>query len=393
MTRILWLGDSAETGFGQVTREIGQRLLKLGHDVHFFNVNVDGEPTPIANRTWDLNRLSPEQMTAVLEGHYRDKWQPEIVILLADYLAAAQKVAGFGDGLREAFYRLPVLHYVPVEGRDIPNHWSEFWRYVAPVAMSQFGAQEIERVTGRRPPVIYHGVDTHTFHPATVATPLKLPTGKIRSKREAKIDLGLNPDHIYLFRADRHMPRKRYNAMLRALTPLLGSRTDIDLVIHCRPHDQGGNLEDAIRKLPTWARPHVMLTKGHDTWRGLSPEKLVQLYNAADIYINSGAEGFGLCIAESIACGTPAVGIDYSAVPEVIGPAGMTYPIAYEYDNEYDHLWAAPDEGALAATVCHLIDNPDIRMAMGAKGPAHVREHFNWDTAARQFHELVRGMV
>ena len=390
MTRIAFLGDSAETGFGMVTREIGERLLKLGDDVRFYNVNVDGLPSPLSNRTYDLLRLSPVQMAAMLRGTFRDNWQPQVVLILADYLAAVQRVAASGDELRQAFYDLPILHYVPIEGRDLPNSWSEFWRYVMPVAITEFGAAEVERVTGRRPPVVYHGVNTAVFHPATTLHPIVLPNGKITSKAEAKRDIGLAPDNVVLLRTDRHMPRKRYNAMLRALGPLLAERDNVDLIIHCRSVDQGGMLNDSIRKMPRAAQGHVLLTNAHDTWRGLAPEKLAELYNASDIYLSTGAEGFGLTVAEAIACGVPAIGLDYSSLPEVIGPAGLLTPVAYEYDNEYDHRWAAPDEAAFREQVAYLVDHPEERARLGALGPKHVREHFRWDVAARQFHDLVK---
>jgi glycosyltransferase involved in cell wall biosynthesis len=126
---------------------------------------------------------------------------------------------------------------------------------------------------------------------------------------------------------------------------------------------------------------------------GIARDGLCSLYNAADIYLSSSAEGFGLTIAEAIACGVPAIGLDYSAVPEVIGPAGKLVPVGGLYDNEYDHFWAVPDEGAYTAAVEELLTRPTHRTKLGRRGPRHVAEHFRWDAAAADFASLIETAV
>jgi glycosyltransferase involved in cell wall biosynthesis len=82
-----------------------------------------------------------------------------------------------------------------------------------------------------------------------------------------------------------------------------------------------------------------------DLWStvGFVPRSvLVALYNAADLYVSVSAEGFGLTIAEAEACGVATVALDYSAVPEVVGPCGTLVPVDRIYDNEYAHHWALP---------------------------------------------------
>ena len=56
------------------------------------------------------------------------------------------------------------------------------------------------------------------------------------------------------------------------------------------------------------------------------PEKstLVEIYNAADILIAPSLhEGFGITILEAMACGTPVISSNVSAMPEVVGDAGI----------------------------------------------------------------------
>jgi len=263
--------------------------------------------------------------------------------------------------------------------------------------MSEFGADQIERIMGARPPVIYHGVHTDDFWPASRERPLWIKRETrdkaLRSRADCKKFFGANPDSTWILRTDRHMPRKRYSSWLRAIVPVLMRNPDTYAVIHCRSFDQGGNLRDGISKYPEPARKRIILTPFHDAWGGAPRDVLAALYNAADVYASNSAEGFGLTIAEAIACGTPAVGVGYSAVPEVVGPAGIIVPEGGLYDNEYDHFWWAADERAFGNAVEKLIRDPVLRRKLGREGPKHVTSNFTWPAAAAAFAGLIESAV
>jgi len=413
--RLLFVGDAAATGFGTVTADLGRALLDLGEDVRFLSQNTANFviPEPLGSRTFRLNDdARPEHVLAALTGEgMPDKWKPEGIIILGDYFAARWIVVD--QRVREALQAVPSYHYVPVEGVGLPPAWKGLWDIVSPVAMTKFGADQIEEVMGRRPPMVYHGVDQSVFYPVAANRPAavegKRITSKlypvaanrpaavegkrITSKLTAKEHFGIDTKRVMLLRTDRHMPRKRYNAMLRALLPVFERNPEADLVIHCRPHDQGGLLYDSLSKYPIWFRERVFLTNAHNTFQGLSREELNVLYNAADIYVQNSAEGFGLTVAEAIACGVPAVGINYSAVPEVIGPAGLTASVAHLIDNEYDHHWAAEDPDEWGQHVERLIRKPAFRRSLGAAGPRHVAANFSWARAAEQFRDIVSSRL
>lgn len=398
MSRILFLGDLAGTGFGTVTMDLGRALLARGEDVRFLSLNEKpgALPEPFASRTalmgapdgW-LGLADPEQTQARLAGMFtgslfEDGWTPDAGIIIGDVVAL--KLSPVRSLIPEGF---PVFHYCPIEGVGLPPRWAEVWRATRPVAMSEFGAEEIAKLTGSRPPVVYHGVDTHVFRPISAIAPLRLGGAMLRSRDDARRFFGGDPSRTWLLRTDRNMPRKRYNALLRSLFPVFARNDQIDLVIHCLTADQGGDLADELSKYPAWFQARVLLTGFHDRMGGASREVLVALYNAADVYVSNAAEGFGLCIAEALACGTPAVGVGYSAVPEVIGPAGVTVPEGGLVDNEYNHFWWAADEQAFGLAVEDLATHPLRRQHLGQKGPDHIRKNFRWDTAAQQFSELV----
>lgn len=401
--RLLFWGDLAATGFGTVTTDLGKALLDIGHDVRFVSQNELGDlPEPFKSRTFQVNDpaiVDPDKVAAfgvdslslntlgvagLMDGQlWADHWTPEACFLLGDFVGVRMMVLA-DEVTRSAFAAIPSYHYVPVEGVDLPPSWNDLWSVVTPIAMSEFGANQIMTVTGVRPPVMYHGVDTEVFHPLSPKHLLRLGEKKLRDKTSCKKFFGSSGNVRWLFRCDRLMPRKRYASLFRALFPVLATRPDVFLVIHCLARDQGGSLRDMLSKYPPWFQKRVILTGLVEAYGMVPREMLVALYNAADVYVSPSAEGFGLTIAEAMACGVPAVGMAYSAVPEVIGPGGLTAPVNHLIDNEYDHAWAAVDEKAFGEQVARLLDDAPLRADLGRAAREHIVATFQWSTAAKQ---------
>ena len=402
----MFLGDLASTGFGTVTMDLGRALLDIGYDLRFVSQNDLGGnlPEPFASRTYSVlgsdvdpdkeavfgaNSLAMQGIAGLLDGGlWPDGWTAEAAVMLGDYTAARMMIMA-DERTIAAFRAIPSYHYVPIEGVDLPPSWGALWEVVHPVAMSEFGAVQIQRITGARPPMIYHGIDADVFRPATPERVMRLGDRKVRNRATAKRFFGGDQKSRWVLRCDRNMPRKRYASLLRAMAPVMHERPDVFLVIHCRAHDQGGNLTDLLSKYPPHIRSRMILTGLPEAYGFVPRELLVALYNAADVYASTSAEGFGLTIAEAMACGVPAVGMAYSAVPEVIGPGGLTAPVNHLVDNEYDHAWAAVDEQAFGAQVARLLDDRELRASMGKAAREHVVSSFSWPNAARQFAELI----
>lgn len=419
--RLLFWGDLAASGFGTVTSDLGRELIALGIDVRFISQNDTGKelPEPFRSRAADVTSmvrgydvagdvtitgtsgLIPSLVEGTAPVHLANgepwgEWKPEACLMLGDYRAAQLILVRALD----AFRAIPTLLYIPIEGTDLPPSWADLFQVAHPVAMSRFGAKQLAKVVGHPVPMIYHGVDTTVFRPVEQAPLTLAPANGISTTFSSKeackqawapVLAKMNGvDRIprkWLLRTDRNMPRKQYARMLRALAPVLARNPAWGLVIHCQVFDQGGLLADSASKYPA-IRDRILFT---DTT--LERPALVMLYNAADLYVSNSSEGFGLTIAEAVACGVPAVGVRYSAVPEVIGPAGVTVDRFSLVDNEYDHYWCAVDEAAFAEAVEGLMKADARREALGAKGPKHIRESFSWATAARQFTEVLETEV
>jgi glycosyltransferase involved in cell wall biosynthesis len=80
----------------------------------------------------------------------------------------------------------------------------------------------------------------------------------------------------------------------------------------------GKPLDDAIERLRAAAAPNVEF-KG---W--VSDEELQELYASASVYVQASRhEGFGLAVAEAMLAGCVPVVMDVTAMPEVVGDAGV----------------------------------------------------------------------
>jgi phosphatidylinositol alpha-mannosyltransferase len=150
-------------------------------------------------------------------------------------------------------------------------------------------------------------------------------------------------------------PRKQVDVLVRAFPLLLRQRPDARLVL--APPDPSA-AERLLALLDDEVRTRCELRAGLDF------DALAALYREAAVSVlPSVEEAFGLVIVESLAAGTPVVGADHGAIPEII-----TSP-------EIGALFEASEPEALAkalASTLELAGDP----ATPARCRAHARQ---WD--------------
>lgn len=96
----------------------------------------------------------------------------------------------------------------------------------------------------------------------------------------------------------------------------------------------------------------------------------VDFYNLADIFVfPSLLEGFGMVVAEAMACGVPVVSSNAASLPEVVGEAGL--------------LASPTDAAAFQRHLVQLVQDPALRQQLGEQGRQRIQEHFSWANAAR----------
>jgi phosphatidylinositol alpha-mannosyltransferase len=87
-----------------------------------------------------------------------------------------------------------------------------------------------------------------------------------------------------------------------------------------------------------------------------------------------GGESFGLVLAESFACATPAVASNISGYADVAIPEAAA-------------LVAPGDPAALAEAVVELLGDEERRVAMGRAARAHAVANYGWDDIAQRLEE------
>ena len=409
MKLLMW-GHWSHTGFGTVTEAIGSRLVALGVDVRVLAVNHRGEPVRggLAGRVWPTNifgdnfggNISAEAISGDLWERLdpEDIWKPDAVLVISDISGLLGHMGQMTQSKLAIWQSVPVYHYCPIEGDNLPPSWAQIWNIVQPVAMSDYGARVIGEHIGRPVPRIYHGVDTETFHAATPGNPIRFEGGVLRSKEDCKSKFGMDPARKVLLRADRNAQRKFYYRLFEAFVMIARADPLVDLVLHCRAIDpEGVDLIQEQLRMPEDVRDRVKWTGAHDTFKGLTQAGLAALYNAADLYISTtGGEGFGLTLAESLACQTPVIVTDWAADAETVGDGGVlippltdSYGEPVKFHSGYGMDFAVPDPKAFVQPTLDLLAHPGHRKALGSAGRLHVKRSFSWDETAASFLSLL----
>lgn len=197
--------------------------------------------------------------------------------------------------------------------------------------------------------VVYNGVNP-VFQPAPTRPDPADPT----RRREL----------LYVGRAD---PYKNLPNLIRGFADLVRqSPFPVHLTL-------AGALDPRYPEAPALAQKLGLAS--HVTWVDrLEEGHLVQAYQQADALIMpSRYEGFGLPVAEAMACGTPVVCGQCGALEEVAGPAG---------------LFVNPDDPAdLATTLLFLLTQPGFAAEKSRQGPLQAAR-FTWPAAAQASREV-----
>jgi glycosyltransferase involved in cell wall biosynthesis len=180
---------------------------------------------------------------------------------------------------------------------------------------------------------------------------------------------GLRPG--FLFALGRLNRRKNLERLLLAYARLrAGGASDVPLVIGGKP-DYG--VGDVLRRAKLGAEASGV------RFVGLVPDAdLPHLYGAAACFVYPSLfEGFGLPLVEAMACGTPVISSDRTALPELVGTAGL--------------LVDPESVDALAAAMARLLSDPDLARELGRRGIERSRR-YTWTETARRtlaiYHEV-----
>lgn len=171
----------------------------------------------------------------------------------------------------------------------------------------------------------------------------------------------------YLLYVGNAYPHKNLEGLLRAIKLLLERRADgVSLVLV-------GKMDYFFERLRREADA-LGLSKNVVFTGYVSDEELASLYWHAMLYVfPSFEEGFGLPALEAMIAGVPVASSNQSCLPEILGDAA-----AY-FDPH------RPE--AIAATIGRLLDHPEERSALRARGAEQVRK-YAWGSLARSTYDV-----
>jgi glycosyltransferase involved in cell wall biosynthesis len=396
MSKVLWIGDGGSaTGFARVSHAIGDRLVEnFGDEVHLLATNYRGDPYPTKVQMYVPTIRDPADTYGM--GRFLElaqQIQPDVVVMLNDpQVLYAWLLNNRHDPERLLLKAFPTITYIPIDGYNNPTMYSVLGQVTNQVAMSKHGQAAMPESR-----LIYHGVDTDLFWPVSGDRPITTSGGDVlRTKKDCKRAFGFDAESFVIGRVDRNGGRKDYPATWKAVLPVLRRHSDITVYFHCKAKDEqsGVNLPALFsRDLDLMARFRVPGNR-YNSHTGYSQQDLNAIYNAFDLFVStSRGEGFGMTIAEALACEVPVIAQNVSAIPEVVGPGGELIEPEREITVPFGQDQWLADINAFTDAIERAYGSRSWRRETGKAGREHVIRTFNWDEAAASFHEYISELA
>jgi glycosyltransferase involved in cell wall biosynthesis len=167
--------------------------------------------------------------------------------------------------------------------------------------------------------------------------------------------------------------RKNLSVLLDAWRIVATERPDTQLVVAGR-----GPELDGLR-----AQARRVASAGGVHFAGYVPEaEKVDYYNLADVFVSPSAlEGFGLTVAEAMACERPVVVSNRGSLPEVVAA------------GEGGFLCEPDDAAGFAKAALELLGDERMRQKFGAANRARVDRLFRWERAAAEVKRIYEEVL
>lgn len=215
--------------------------------------------------------------------------------------------------------------------------------------------EEKKAVPRGRMLVVHNGIDTDLFD------------YEVDVRQQIRNDLDLPEEVSLILAVGRLSAPKDYPNLLQAFSHLCQSESEIKLCI-VGDGPLRNEIEDMAVSLGVRSRI-LFLGVRHD---------VSALMSACDCFVLSSAwEGFGLVVAEAMACERPVVATDCGGVREVVGDAGF--------------LVCPRDADALAAAIKSVLELPEERKrSLGRSARKRVIERYSFDVTAERYLAIYR---
>ena len=203
---------------------------------------------------------------------------------------------------------------------------------------------------------------------------------------EKKKDMGLEGRKILLF-VGRFARRKGLSEFLqRSFVEIITKVPDAYfLIVGENPSDSLTHRDDLASEIRRVVRD--MGFEDHVRMLGrLADTELVKVYQISDLMVlptlsmKGDVEGFGIAILEAAAAGKPTVATHVGGIPDAIedGKSGiLVNPERYDLVSQ---------------TVVKLLQDDQVRLALGKYAQKRARESFGWDIVIGRYEELLKSL-
>lgn len=380
--KVLIVSDNGvPTGYGRIADEVGVRLKRRGYDVlalsYYYDgllpAQLDGMPLP-----YHVGVLSgkPNQVAEV--GKVIGAWQPDVVLSIQDF---PYHVNLFYAPVAD-WSRIGRVLITPIDGVPIYPDWVKLAKHVDGVlTISEFGVQALANA-GVRAELCRPGVNTDRFFR--------------KSEKERHVireKLGIPADGFLLGTMCMNQGRKAITLMLQGFMAFAKDKPGARYLLDMDEISPAG-----------WNIPAVIEQQGWDASRVIYRSDAIRAgvidlcdrYNALDAHVVlAHREGYGLPLAEAMACGVVSMALDYCSGMEIVGEGrgclirdtGHTVPGTWGgAEDRY------PDMAHFVEQLNWLYHNPAEREAMAQRGMAWARAQ-TWDRATDAVHGVLERVA
>jgi glycosyltransferase involved in cell wall biosynthesis len=392
--KILCYCDSptVATGFGTVSRNILAQLYTSGrYEIDIFGINYHGEPHTFPFRIW------PASDYQVGDPYGRRKFCYFALQHDFDILWVLQDTF-IVDFLPELIRHLKsnrvkpfrTIMYFPVDS-VLREEWCANIEPVDKlVAYTEFGKQALlKHLPAKKDDidVVYHGVDLNVFKP--------LDKDFVDSFRSSYFSVG--KDRFIFMNINRNQQRKDIPRTIQAFKEFKKLVPESMLYLHMCPVDQGWNIPKLLVEMDMKLGRDVVLPEKMEPNQGYPLEIINNLYNSCDCVISTTlGEGFGIGWLESMACKTPTLMPDNTAMNELITSdrgylvdSGSNTSLWTCLPNDNDILRPLVDVDDMVKKMCYIYDNYDEALNKAESAYKWVLSDMQWSgKIAKQWLEI-----
>ena len=440
--KILFMSDWGDTGFGTVGKEVCVRLAEMEiFEVHYLGWHANPNDVGFAKANgiilhtthfWNAaDQFGKDSFNPIVQ-----QIQPAVVLTLGDPWMVDHVQA---CPARDSFQWLA---YVPIDRDVISVPWqSQMRKPDCLVLYSQFGMDVIEdQIPFRNPRLVLHGVDRQTFKPwYPEGTTPDMPLSEIQRARKKTLGAQFVDKFVVGF-VGRNQIRKGIPFVFKAfkafncatwverqnvtdaanekeysaeefcrekqcfrcdICPAFQQRPETDtsiIYLHttrgdgASHHDRPGigwRIDELGHRYGLHGR--VAITPNLDALKGLPRAALAQVMQCFDVHaFLSHSEGYGLPIAETLACGVPTLVTNYSSMPELVSKGGGVAIDVRAYDTftTWENEWAIPDIGHAADEIVKIHADEEYATQM-RKAAAENDYTPDWHFVALEFRRLI----